>query len=231
MNFLISSFADFVNNVLLPFGASGIFVAAVLAELIVFVPQLSLIIGLGFNLTGQFTWLEVKGLILSVALPESLGATFGSLFVYFIAFYGGQILLEKYGRLVGLRWSRVEKFKQQLEGSKSLNWFLYFVRALPGVPHYLINISCGLIQLSLWRYLTLTFLGTITRTTIYIILGFYFGKSFNKILDVAGAVGLVISITALLLLAGWIAYNWRGKNVKKDDTNKDQEGAEKFSKD
>ena len=111
---MIEYLINFLQTSVLPWGAVGVFVASVIEEIIAPIPSALVMTMSGFLLvTGPISVKAVLALIFKVAIPAALGVTLGSYFIYFIARFGGKIVIEKWGKYIGLYWADIEKFQNR----------------------------------------------------------------------------------------------------------------------
>lgn len=107
-----------------------------------------------------------------IALVGALGKTLGSYFVYVIADKGEDLVMGKFGKLLGVSSKEVEIIGKHLNKGWQDDVVLFLLRAVPLIPTAPVSLVCGLIKLNLRTYLTSTFLGTLVRNAFYLYLGF-----------------------------------------------------------
>lgn len=111
-------------------------------------------------------------MLVLLAFIASLGKVIGSIVIYKVADLGEDIILSKFGKLIGLSHSHVEKIGSKFhQGNK--DWFILFgLRALPIVPSSPISAVCGLIKLPLKTFITASIAGNTVRSLIFIYIGY-----------------------------------------------------------
>lgn len=93
---MIHSFITFIEQIVLPMGALGVFFAEIIEEIIVPIPSALVLLTSGFIfLKGDFGIDVIKNLLFVIAIPGALGLTLGSLVIYYLSFYGGKPFIEK----------------------------------------------------------------------------------------------------------------------------------------
>ncbi len=204
----ISEIIAFIEGTILPFGAFGIFLAAFIEEVIVPIPSALVLMTSGFVfLSGiAFPYPFVPSLLFFVALPAALGMTLGSLFIYTVAYLFGKPALDRFGRFLGFNWGDIERTEVRLSGSGFDEILLVVFRIFPFVPSAAVNALCGLLRLSLKKYITLTLIGTFFRALLLASLGAFLGDLYGQYavrIDRASDViflGLVVSTISFCLI-------------------------------
>jgi len=107
-----------------------------------------------------------------LALTGSIGKTIGAYVIYFIADKAENVVIEKFGKFIGVNQKDVERISSKLNSGTRDDLVLSLLRAIPIVPTAPVSVVCGLIKIRLKTYLTATFLGTLVRNVIYLYLGF-----------------------------------------------------------
>lgn len=167
----------YIQNVLIPLGAVGVFAASILEEVIAPIPSALILTVAGFFLVPDHAWTfsSVRDLLFLVTIPGALGITIGSLLVYGIGYVSGKPLLLRWGRYFGISWHEVEKMEKRFERGYSDELTLFLVRAVPIIPSVIISAFCGLIRLPWKEYVLFSFLGTIVRAFILGAIGWQAG--------------------------------------------------------
>lgn len=108
-----------------------------------------------------------------------LGSLLGALLNYFLAYYLGRPLIY---RLTEKKWARffLIKKKQILKAESFFSRYqsgsTFFGRLIP-VIRQLISLPAGFIKMPLFRFILLTFLGSLIWTFILAALGYFFGAN------------------------------------------------------
>ncbi len=162
-------------------GPMGVFAAAILEEIVFFIPSPIVPMAAGFFLlSSQVELAEAASrAILYIALPVSLGQTMGSLFPYYIGYFGGRPTIEKWGRWIGLTWKNIEKTEQKFIRGYRDELILLGMRVSP-VPSVAISGFCGLIRYPVYRFLAVTAVGAAIRGFLLGLFGWYAGTAYLK---------------------------------------------------
>ncbi|MGZ7138721.1 MAG: DedA family protein [Halobacteriota archaeon] len=133
----------------------------------------------------------------AVTLTGTLACVVGSLFTYFIAFYGGNYLFERYGKYVGIT-------KRELNVANA--WFdrygeisVFISRMIPGVRAYS-SIPAGICRMDVKKFSVYTFLGSLPWNLALVFAGYYLGANWQSIS--AAYYYFVIIVLVVLLCVG-----------------------------
>ena len=118
------SFIDQILNWLI--GAIGdqgplaIFLGGLIEQVIIPLPSPLIAMAGGFLLIPQeLTFLKVcQEVFLKITLPYTLAAILGLGIVYFIAYFGGKPLIDKFSRWLGFSWKEIENLQKKFSGSR-----------------------------------------------------------------------------------------------------------------
>ncbi len=136
----------------------------------------------------------------------AVGKTLACWGVYVVADRGEDVLIKKYGSYLGITHERIEKIGSLFAKGWWDDVVLFMLRALPIVPTFLVSVVSGVIKLNLRTYIVSTFLGTVVRNIIYMIIGLYGIQSLalleHIITDSYVAIGL-IGVGAVLGVYIW----------------------------
>ena len=131
---MLEKFIQVTQSIVSAGGPTGVFIAALLEEIVFFIPSPVVPMAAGFFLLppqAQLTETASRA-ILYIALPVSLGLTIGSLVPYYICYFGGRPAVEKWGRLIGLTWRNIKKTEQQFSARRSVDSCLVFLVGMWG---------------------------------------------------------------------------------------------------
>ena len=215
---MIESIIAFLEKVVIPYGAFGVFLASFIEEIIVPIPSTLILLGAGFLfLDGiPFSFEFVSVLLFVVVIPAALGMTLGSLFVYGIAYQFGKPAIDRFGRYIGISWEAIEKAEKRFARNSVDEISLIVLRAFPIIPIVAVSTVCGLVRFPPIKYLVLTLIGSFIRAFILAIIGAEVGilySEYGKVLESIESYVLVFfAIISLLTL--FIVYSRkRNKSV------------------
>ena len=164
-------------------GGASVFWAGVIEQVISPIPSVLIPMSAGFLLIPQqiFSWLVLVQILQKISLPYALGATIGSSVLYLVSFWGGRVLIERYGRLFGLSLKQIDKFRVRFTRGFKDEMIIFFLLVLPVTPISIVAASCGLIGIVAWEFYPLIFLGTLTRSIFLALLGWKTGETYTLV--------------------------------------------------
>ncbi len=193
---MIHSFITFIENIIIPMGWMGVFFAEILEEVIVPIPSALVLFTSGFVLlSGETSFEFFKDLLFVITIPGAIGLTIGSLFIYFIGYYGGKPVIEKYGSYLGVSWQEFVDFDEKMNKSQYDEVLFVAARIIPIVPSSLVAIFGGLTRMPLKKYITLTLIGAFIKAMIYGFVGYKVGYLYKQYAEQVGHfedIGLLI---------------------------------------
>ena len=139
----------------------------------------------------------------------TVGSLAGALVLYALGRWGGRTLVLRYGRLLRVRESDLDRadawFDRYGEAVVLLG------RMVPGVRS-LVSIPAGLAEMPVKRFVVLTVLGSGAWNTLLIGAGWQLGENWSRLSGVVGSVSnavLAILAVAVVVLVMW----WRGSRI------------------
>jgi len=66
---------------------------------------------------GQPIFVTIWNIFKNVTLSYTIGATLGTSFVYFVAYFGGKPIIDNLGKYIGLSWKLIEKIRTDFQKS------------------------------------------------------------------------------------------------------------------
>lgn len=145
------------------------FIGAILEEVIAPIPS-----PLVMTLAGSIAASQgsTVAFLFVLALIGAVSKTIGSLILYIVADKAEDVLIDKFGKFLGVSHSDTEGLGKFLNKSKHEALTIFALRAVPVMPTAPVSVIAGLIKLNLKTYLLSTFLGLIVRNMIYLYLGY-----------------------------------------------------------
>lgn len=203
----------------MPLGATGVFLASVIEEVVAPIPSALIMTMSGFILvSGPVSLTSVSALIFKVALPAALGVTIGSYGIYFIARYGGRAIIDRWGKYLGLYWRDVEKLKAKMSGTKRDEWIIGTTRVLPFFPSVVVSAFCGILEMNVVKYFVISFIGIFFRGIILGTVGWQVGNIYEKYAKLISSVEDVILKGIVILVFAFVAFRIV-KNPKNKELN------------
>lgn len=178
-------------------------IASLAEEVIAIIPSpvvMTLAGSLAASLEHHWTYLILLAIIGSVA------KTFGSWIIYVIADKAEDVLIDKFGRVLGVSHQDTEGLGKLFGHGRRDDVLILASRALPIMPTAPISVVAGLLKLNLKTYLLSTFLGLVLRNLFYLYVGYTsIGalESVNDNLDSLENIGYVILFFGMFALMIW----------------------------
>lgn len=199
-NWIISSIG---NN-----GSLAIFLGGLIEQVIIPIPSPLITMAGGFLLIPQdipSLSVLIKESLYRVVLPYTVAASLGLGIVYFIAYFGGKPLIDKFKNYLGFSWTEIIHLKKKFKGTKRDKLLIVALRAIPVIPISVISGVCGTIRFSIPEFYIASIIGIFIRSFVLTLIGWQTGEAYQNLaggLDkIEGyiTVGLVIAIGFLLL--------------------------------
>lgn len=137
-----------------------------------------------------------------VAFAGAFGCVLGSLPSYYIGYFGGRKLLEKYGKYVLVTKKDLDEADKFVE--KFGDWAFFLCRMLPVVRTF-ISFPAGILKAKKRNFFTLTFVGSLIWSYVLVYVGVKLGEHLDKMKAIWHKFDYII-IVACLILGIWYIY-------------------------
>jgi membrane-associated protein len=157
-------------------------------------------------LTASFLAFSEKRLSLPyIILTGACAATLGDNIGFLIGHYGGRPLLVRYGRILHLKASVVERGERLFERYGGAT--VFFARFIAGL-RVVAGPLAGVLRMPWRKFVLFNFMGAVLWVTLIASAGFFFGKHWQTLMHVfrTANIGLAV-IAALVVLVIW----WRAR--------------------
>lgn len=151
-----------------------------------------------------------------LAVIGSVAKTVASYIVYLVSDKAEDLVLNKFGKFLGVSHKEVEKFGSQLSGGWKDDAVMLALRAIPIIPTAPVSIIAGLLKINLKTFLWTTVVGYAVRNYFYLYLGATsIGalESLNSGLDSVENIGYVIIFILLAVLAVFFYKKRQDDNI------------------
>ncbi len=207
---MFHSLALAITPLLETYGVLGVFLASITEEIIAPIPSSVVVLSAGFLLTNGADLQQATIIVLlKIMLPASLGITLGSLFPYYLARLGGAIAIDKFGWLLGVRSASLKRAEEWFAKHKSDEILLFLVRTIPVIPSVIIGLFCGLVRMPVGEFLLYSFLGSLIRTFILGMIGWWAGRAYLELADRIGRIEDIVLAVVVIAGIGAAIYFWR----------------------
>lgn len=140
-------------------------------------------------------------------LSGTLGSLAGAIFNYYLCFYFGKKLIDKYGKFVGINEEKFNKF--QIFFNKHGEISTFNCRLIPGIRQY-ISLPAGLAKMNLAKFSIYTTLGAGIWVAILLVLGYFLGANQNLIKEKLHIITIILLIFVGICTFIYIWYKKRG---------------------
>ncbi|MFH1346808.1 MAG: DedA family protein [Spirochaetota bacterium] len=139
-----------------------------------------------------------------------LGDLVGDVLNYAIGRWGREKIINRWGRYLGITEERLKKVEGHFE--KNAGKTLLLGKALHGIGGVFIY-AAGIAKVPIFKFIWFNFLGTVPKSLVLILIGFYFGYAISTVksyLELIAAVFAGLGIIAILI---WLYFN-RNKAIE-----------------
>jgi len=163
----------------------------------------------------RFSLRTIWEIFTKVSVPYSIGATIGTGMVFFIAYYGGKPLVDKFGKYIGVSWHLIEKISTDFKKTIADEVFILVACTIPVVPVSLITAFSGAIKVKPPKFFLLVFLALLLRATILGFVGFQMGEAFMGLANGLDKIESLLTVFGAGLILGFLFFK-REKWLKKN---------------
>lgn len=134
--------------------------------------------------------------VLLAFLAGTFGSLSGAIFNYFLCYYFGRNLVEKYGKYVGITEEKMQKFESFFNKHGEISTFN--CRLIPGIRQY-ISLPAGLAKMHFGRFSFFTTLGAGIWVAILIALGYFLGANQELITQKLHIITIVLLVFVVII--------------------------------
>jgi membrane protein DedA with SNARE-associated domain len=218
MDFFIHSLQQWIAAA----GGFGVFGASIVEEVVSLIPSSMVQMAAGiFIMNGDpVNALSILKLIFQISIPAALGVTIGSLPYVWLARKFGIKMIDRWGKWIGVSVADIRELEEKLAKTSWDDVAFVGMRAFPIIPSVALAVYGGMVEMSWWRYITLSFIGVFIRATGLGIAGWLFG---NTIDTVSSDIGRLENIGLVVIGIFILSFIWfiRRRKVQKNKTQKE----------
>jgi membrane protein DedA with SNARE-associated domain len=150
---------------------------------------------------------EGKMAFWGVVLVGTLGNLVGSLIAYYVGWWGGRPLLEKYGKYILITHNKLNLADEWFEryGHEAV----LISRMLPGLRTF-ISLPAGITHMNLKKFILYTVIGSLPWCFVLTYIGVLMGPNWTTIESYFHYLDILVGIGIVVFLA-YIIYHYRGK--------------------
>lgn len=137
-----------------------------------------------------------------IAVPVVLaGDIIGDVLHYWLGRFGNKNIIPKYGRYIGITEERLQYMEKRFD--RAHIWKTIFFGKFTHAPNSLILVMAGITKVDFLMFLLVSTVSTIPKALIFILIGWYFGASYELIGNYIANFGYIM---AALVGAGACIY-------------------------
>lgn len=203
---MVSSIGAWVVHLISSIGYPGIILTMVIESALVPLPSEIIMPFSGYLAsTGHFNFLLVS-------FCGAVGNLIGALLAYALGYWGHERIVRRFIRRWG-RWLLISE-RELDKAEKVLNvykdWVVLGSRVAPGV-RTVISLPCGIARLPLWRFVILTFFGSLVWSAFLAGIGYFLGKNWESIQGFFHKLDLILVLIVLSAIGIYIFYKLRDR--------------------
>ncbi len=185
-------------------GILAVILGVVIETVIVPLPSPLIVMTAGYILIPQGTLIQIILNAAWISLVAGLAQTIGSYLLFFIGYFGGKPVIQKFRKFHGVAWSDIKNFQNKFSKGKKEDFTLFLLRALPIMPLSVVSGVAGVMKMNIKRYTIATFLGVLPRNFSLAILGFSFGGFYTMIANKIDHAETIMTVLLVLLILFYI---------------------------
>lgn len=139
----------------------------------------------------------------AVFIVATLAQVLGGVVAYAIGRYGGEPILERYGKYVFITKKDLARSHRVFD--RYGRWLVMVGRCVPGIRG-LIGYPAGVAEMRFWVFALFTAVGSAAWTLVLMLMGYWLGKNLNMIDQIATQFSLA-GLLVVVLVVGW--FVWR----------------------
>lgn len=207
---MIEAIISYIQSLISQYGALGVFIAALIEQIIAPIPSQLVPLTAGFFLLpANIPFIETifKGIIM-IATPAVVGIIIGATLVYIAGFFGGKPIIEKTKKLTGINWQNIEKTEARFTKGKGDEIVLFILRLLPIVPGVAISAFCGIVRYPFKKFIIITIIGSFIRAFALSMVGWQVGELYANYAEIIAKFEryILLGVFSLLLLFIFIFF-------------------------
>lgn len=128
----------------------------------------------------------------------TLGEVGGGLVAYYVGYFGGRPILDRYGKLILVSDEELEKAEHWF--GRYGDWIVLVTRLLPAIRSF-IAFPAGIVRMPLWRFLLYSAIGSAVWCTVLVLVGHALGQHWNSVSGSLRKYDVIILVAVVLLVA------------------------------
>ncbi|QKF86073.1 DedA family membrane protein, type II (SNARE domain) [Campylobacter blaseri] len=142
-------------------------------------------------------------------LSGALGSLLGAIFNYYLCFFFGRKIIDKYGKFVGITEDKMQKFETFFKKHGEISTFN--CRLIPGIRQY-ISLPAGLAKMNVFKFSLYTTLGAGIWVAILLALGYFLGQNEELIKEELHTITIICLVFVAVSFGIYFYYQKRKKD-------------------
>ena len=198
---MFSELTTWILELIKSHGMLAVVLGVVIETIIVPLPSPLIVMTAGYILIPHGSLLEIILSASWISFIAGIAQTIGSYLLFFIGYYGGKPVIEKFEKIHGVSWKEIKQFEKKFSKGEFIT--LFTLRALPIMPLSVISGLAGVMKTKFKKYSLATFLGVLPRNFILAISGYMFSGFYVLI---ASKIDYAESLMTILIILLVIVY-------------------------
>jgi membrane protein DedA with SNARE-associated domain len=197
------------------YGALSVFVGFFIEEIIIPIPSPLIAMGAGFILIPAAATLDqaLGTAIFTIMIPGAAAMTLGSLVIYAVGYYGGEKIVNRFGRFLQTDVRSIEKTARRIEKSRRVWITIALLRAIFVVPTSIVSLASGFMHLNWKKFTVSTFIGALPRIFILSLIGWQLGAAYTTLASSFSSIeSLLLYALGILVIAGVVFFVYRKRH-------------------
>ena len=144
--------------------------------------------------------------LIGMGIAGAVGCVVGSLAAYWIGYYGGRPLVQRYGRYVLLRKRDLDAADRFFE--RWGDWAIFISRLLPVIRTF-ISLPAGISRMNVWRFTLFTFVGSLPWCWALAFAGYKLGEHWADLKRYFHQADVFIGVLILIGVALFVWHHFR----------------------
>ncbi len=217
LGFMFEIVDQITNWIISAIGENGvwaIFWGGIIEQIIIPIPSPLITMAGGFLLVPkeQPPASALGEILLKITLPYSIAAVLGLGIVYFIAYFGGKPLIEKFHRLIGFSWQDVKHLQKKFKGNWHDDLLVFVLRAIPVIPISIISGVAGAIRMPIINFYVASALGVLVRSFILGFIGWKVGEAYELMAQGLDKVSDIFTIIIAAAIFGFLLWGYKRRD-------------------
>ncbi|MCL4378138.1 MAG: VTT domain-containing protein [Actinobacteria bacterium] len=126
----------------------------------------------------------------------------GDIIWYYVGYFGREKIITRWGRFLGLPYSRMDKFEKINERFKNHQGKILFSAKVTHVIGFPFLIVAGIFKWDIKKFMWFNFLATLPKSLLWVIIGYFFGQAsvtISKYLKYSTFISIGILILSILI--------------------------------